>query len=895
MTYPQIVDYQGAVQHPRLAFLDPDLQSGKVKETPLGLPMVWSGGFALTYQVKSGGRTYAVRCFHREVPAVEKKYAAISKKLKSITSEYFVDFDFQPLGIKIAGNSYPIVKMDWVEGNTLGVHIAKIASNKYALEKLRGSFRALAQFLESNGIAHGDIQNDNIIVDKNGILKLIDYDGMFVPGMSEQKGNEVGHRHFQHPKRGTADFGPHMDRFSFIVIEISLEALCEDPSLFKQFGEGGLAIVFKAGDYADPAKSAAINKIKSLSPRLSDSVGKLQALCTAPVASLPTLSDFLANRNMPDQPIYVRWATPRGTYFSAFPVLDASDFDSALTMVGRIVELVGKVVSVKEGVGKRGIGKAKPYVFVNFGNWLDDCVRLTIWSEGLSRLSVEPNHTWVGKWLSVTGLVEPPYDGKHFGKAYRSIGITISQDGEVQRIDENDALFRLGRRQQKAKLTNKEILTAIKAGASATSEPITLKSSSPSVTSPSQHGQGSYTGGTASAAKATHQGATQTGPGSSPSSSGFSTVRTSGSAPTGQTHSNSGQTTNGTKKNLTAVFLVYMVLLGLGVAMNSSAHRTPPPIALAPVPPHNESAVSDRYLTDNKDAMPSVMGDQSPRGSQPQYDTGLLPTTPESSSGTPPPYRSSQFQYGTGSLSTAAEQDELEETKPSFGQTEFSRANIRYCLFQQERLQALRGLSKDQAAIDEFNGAADNWNLYCSRGQDFVSYAPPHQAEALTSEPTISAVVAPTAQSQLVPGDSGASQQSQHRAEGPLCLSRHCREQDQMLEEESLQVQKKQEQAQKFNSIFSGTWAGNHDSCNQRSKKNSFLVRITSEKAISDYTSCKFLSMNESNNAFLLTAHCSTGADEWDANISLSRSGNKMTWSSERGTDIFIQCDRGHE
>lgn len=149
MKYPQVTDYQDAVQDPRLSFLDPELRAGTVTKTPLGLPRVWSGGFALTYEVRFGGRTYAVRCFHREVPAVEKKYAAISKKLKALTSEYFVDFDFQPLGIKIAGNSYPIVKMDWVEGNTLGVHIAKIASNKYALEKLRGSFRALAQFLRA--------------------------------------------------------------------------------------------------------------------------------------------------------------------------------------------------------------------------------------------------------------------------------------------------------------------------------------------------------------------------------------------------------------------------------------------------------------------------------------------------------------------------------------------------------------------------------------------------------------------------------------------------------------------------------------------------------------------------------------------------------------------------
>ena len=98
------------------------------------------------------------------------------------------------------------------------------------------------------------------------------------------------------------------------------------------------------------------------------------------------------------------------------------------------------------------------------------------------------------------------------------------------------------------------------------------------------------------------------------------------------------------------------------------------------------------------------------RDSLPQNDTGSLSTTPgDYGSGIQTPYWGSQYQYGTGSLSTAAaEQDELEETKPSFGQVEFTRANIRYCLFQNERLEAIRGYWKVQAAISEFNTAVND-------------------------------------------------------------------------------------------------------------------------------------------------------------------------------------------
>src|SRR5262249_30658129 len=101
MPYPQITEYHEAVQHPQLAFVDPELKQGTVAENNLGLPMVMSGGFALTYAVTTVRRKCAVRCFHREIPAIQQKYDAIAKKLRLLTGGYFVDFDFQQSGIRV--------------------------------------------------------------------------------------------------------------------------------------------------------------------------------------------------------------------------------------------------------------------------------------------------------------------------------------------------------------------------------------------------------------------------------------------------------------------------------------------------------------------------------------------------------------------------------------------------------------------------------------------------------------------------------------------------------------------------------------------------------------------------------------------------------------------------
>src|SRR3979490_2929868 len=211
MPYPQIVEYHEAVQHPSQAFIDPELKLGPVAENNRGLPLVMSGGFALTYAVTTPRRKCAVRCFHREIPAIQQKYEAISKKLRSLANGCFVDFAFQQSGTTVRQRIFPIVRMDWVEGDTLGVWLDKHFDDRRALEKARTDFAAIARLLEGKGIPHRDIQNGNVMV-TNGDIKLIDYDGMFVPGMRAGNGSETGHKHFQHPDRRGFQFRPSVRR-----------------------------------------------------------------------------------------------------------------------------------------------------------------------------------------------------------------------------------------------------------------------------------------------------------------------------------------------------------------------------------------------------------------------------------------------------------------------------------------------------------------------------------------------------------------------------------------------------------------------------------------------------------------------------------------------------------
>jgi hypothetical protein len=451
MSYPQILDYNEAVQTPQYAFSDPVLQGGLVRTSPLGLPLALSGGFALTYTVEASGRKFAVRCFHREMPTIQSRYKAISAALAKLTSPYFVAFDFQPTGIRVRGQGYPIVKMDWVEGDTLGVFLDKRVRDRSAISNLRQRFFDLSEYLEHANIAHGDIQNENVMV-TGGNLRLIDYDGMYVDGIRKGAGTEIGHKHFQHPSRELKDFGPKIDRFSFIVIDVSLAALESDPNLHARYREGGTTILFKANDFADPDNSDLFSTLAGYSS-IASSVNRLAEVCKGSLADTPTLSDFRSDRNIPNRsasrPAVAVASGPREvTYISAFTVVDAATYADVVAQMGNRIELIGKIVSVHEGIGKRGRSKGKPYLFINFGNWLGNSVKLTIWSDGLQNFGAKPDSSWVGRWVSATGLIDPPYTGKHYGRPYTNIGITIGDQSQVVQISDDEALFRLGRKRR---------------------------------------------------------------------------------------------------------------------------------------------------------------------------------------------------------------------------------------------------------------------------------------------------------------------------------------------------------------------------------------------------------------------------------------------------------------
>lgn len=442
MSYPTLEQYNQAFQlHSRL-LVDAELKAGTVTTTGLGLPLAISGGFALTYTINAGMKKFAVRCFHRESKALERRYSAISKRLTGLQSPYFLDFQFQPQGIKVDGIGYPIVKMAWAKGETLGEFLEANRTNSLALSKLSAALVSLAAFLENEGIAHGDLQTGNLMVSAGGsVVQLIDYDGMYVDEIKDIGSAELGHVNFQHPQRkSTNPFAPSLDRFSLIALSVSLKALRLDPSLWHKTNSEVDAILFRANDFVDPGSSQVFALLSS-NAALAGDVKNFASVCKSPMDKAPCLADFLTGKQIPVIAVTLAGVSKlhptKAGYISAYDVLSAMDYQICLRHVGDKVEVIGRIIDVKENRARNG----KPYVFINFGDWRGQIFKVSIWSEGLDALKALPDAAWIGKWLSVVGLMEPPYSNAKFKYSHLSINVTAT--GQMTLIAESDAKWRL--------------------------------------------------------------------------------------------------------------------------------------------------------------------------------------------------------------------------------------------------------------------------------------------------------------------------------------------------------------------------------------------------------------------------------------------------------------------
>lgn len=276
MIYPTISEYIEAIKSAEdnfeeLSYLRPVLGDD-------GLPVMTSGNFAVVFKMKDerDGKLYAVKCFTKEQKGRAEAYRQITEELKDVDSPYLVSVRYLDKELFVdteqtTETEFPVLQMDWVEGKTLDKYLRENLDDQYALEMLAYRFSQLAQWLIPQPFAHGDLKPDNILVRENGLLVLVDYDGMYVPAMKGQKARELGSPDFRHPLRTENDFNENIDEFSLLSILLSLKAISINTALLDKYCTSP-RLLFSEHDYWDINNSKVL---KEIFPSSDNDVNKL--------------------------------------------------------------------------------------------------------------------------------------------------------------------------------------------------------------------------------------------------------------------------------------------------------------------------------------------------------------------------------------------------------------------------------------------------------------------------------------------------------------------------------------------------------------------------------------------------------------------------------------------
>ena len=267
MQYPLISEYVRAIQDAssnldKLAHLVPALDDH-------GEPYRSSGAFAVVFKMKDEqtGKCYALKCFTEEQEGRAEAYRQIADELEFVDSSYITSVKYLDKEIFVDSSceedEFPVLLMDWIDGETMENYIAENYQDNYAMAMLCYRFCKMAAWLRSQPFAHGDIKPDNIMVRPDGSLTLIDYDGMFVPTMKGQKSPTIGTKDFSHPLRTVDDFDETIDDFALASIALSLKAISLKPSLLDEYGAAD-RLLFSAEDYRDLSKSKVLAALQEL-------------------------------------------------------------------------------------------------------------------------------------------------------------------------------------------------------------------------------------------------------------------------------------------------------------------------------------------------------------------------------------------------------------------------------------------------------------------------------------------------------------------------------------------------------------------------------------------------------------------------------------------------------
>lgn len=260
------------------------LAGAEVCRDARGALLYAAGNSAVVFRIRHRGQVRSLRCYLRPM-----------RHLREIYRERFLEKELYLYDTAGAGTWVDVVVGEWIEGETLSEAAERAAAERdtQRLQALAAAFDALAARLVSDDRAHGDLKPENIIVDAQGILRLIDFDAAYLPEFSGEQSPELGTAAYQHPARTAADFNERLDDYPAALISTALHALALDPTLRERYPESD-GLLFTPREILR-GRDAAYREVMELFERRGMALQyRIARLLASPTLQLFGLAEFLA-------------------------------------------------------------------------------------------------------------------------------------------------------------------------------------------------------------------------------------------------------------------------------------------------------------------------------------------------------------------------------------------------------------------------------------------------------------------------------------------------------------------------------------------------------------------------------------------------------------------------
>ncbi len=229
--WPTAVDYVRSIQD-SATLVDPGLIGAGLERDMLGMPVSAAGQSAVVFQLSSPQGPAAVRFFTRAPLEGPARYDSLAAHVQATPCPAMVPARWIHEAIEIDGVRRPAVWMPWLPGRPMNLVVEDLLTDPLRIEVMAHKVLEVLGQLRAAEVAHGDLQNGNLLIDDDLNVRLVDLDGVWVPSLNGSPPDETGHVCFQHPRRASNHWGRGIDSFSGLLIYTSLAALAYDPELW---------------------------------------------------------------------------------------------------------------------------------------------------------------------------------------------------------------------------------------------------------------------------------------------------------------------------------------------------------------------------------------------------------------------------------------------------------------------------------------------------------------------------------------------------------------------------------------------------------------------------------------------------------------------------------------